>query len=243
MASPRKHVVWDIVGTVVSYQAAWDEINNRLGSKLRSHGIDPYLFGFAWNEVAEREYTYLSMSGRYTRYYDCVQALFYRVLGQSGIPNPREFASVDDLEAIMNAYLELKARPGAKECWQKLRDAGFTMWAFTAGDPKRVQGYLRKNGIECPEENFRSCDAAGVGKPAPECYRPNLEEFQKKGEEAWFAAAHQWDVSAAKRSGFKGAYVTVLEKEACNDLFGELDVQADSFEELAEGIIKASGSE
>lgn len=238
--SSRKHVVWDIVGTVVSYQAAWDEIDVRLGSKLRAHGIDPHFFGFAWNEVAEREYTFLSMSGKYCRYYDCVKALFYRVLGQAGIAEPRKFASDEDLEAILTAYLDLKARPGARECWARLREEGFTMWAFTAGDAKRVGGYLRKNGIECPEENFRSCDSAGIGKPAPECYRLLLDEFQAKGEEAWFAAAHQWDVSAARRTGFKGAYVTVLEKEACNDLFGTMDVQADTFEELAEGIIKAS---
>ncbi|ETN36630.1 haloacid dehalogenase, type II [Cyphellophora europaea CBS 101466] len=240
MSQPRKHVVWDIVGTVVSYQVGWDAINARLGDKLRAHNIDPYFFGFAWNEVAEREYTYLSMSGKYARYYDCVRGLFYRVLGQAGIEKPREFASDDDLEYILSQYRELKARPGAAECWQKLRDAGFTMWAFTAGDAARVQGYLEKNGIPCPEENFRSCDTLGIGKPAPECYKPLLEEFQKNGDEAWFAAAHQWDVSAAKRSGFKGAYVTVLEKEACNELFGELDVQADDFITLADRIIEAS---
>ena len=125
MASKPKHVVWDIVGTVVSYQAAWDAIDERLGPKLRAQGIDPHFFGFAWNEVAEREYTFLSMSGKYSRYFDCVKALFYRVLGQAGIESPREFASDADLEYILAQYLNLKARPGAAECWQKLRDAGF----------------------------------------------------------------------------------------------------------------------
>lgn len=69
---------------------------------------------------------------------------------------------------------------------------------------------------------------------------PLLKELQADGEEVWFAASHQWDVSSAKRAGFKGAYVTVFEKEACNNLFGEMDVQSDSFDELAEGIIRAS---
>lgn len=240
MSSQSKHVVWDIVGTVVSYQAAWDALNLRLGEKLRGRGLDPCLFGFAWHEVAEREYTYLSMSGKYTPFFSVMEGLFYRVLSQAGIEKPREFASDEDLKYIMSQNAELKPRPGAAECWQKLRDAGFTMWAFTAGDATRVQGYLAKAGIELPEENFRSCDSAGIGKPAPECYKPLLEAFQKDGDEAWFAAAHQWDVSAAKRTGFKGAYITVLEHEACNDLFGELDVQADDFDTLADKIIEAS---
>lgn len=228
------------VGTVVSYQAAWDEIDARLGEKLRGHGIDPYFFGLYWSDIAQREYTFLSVSGKYTRYQDCVEGLFYRVLAQAGISEPRAFASDEDLQAIMNAYSNLKARPGAKECWEKLQAAGFTMWAFTAGSPALVQGYLSKNGINCPEANFRSCDTAGIGKPATECYMPLLKELQADGEEVWFAASHQWDVSSAKRAGFKGAYVTVFEKEACNNLFGEMDVQSDSFDELAEGIIRAS---
>lgn len=243
MPAPRKHIVWDIVGTVVSYDAAWDAIDTRLGDKLRARGLDPHLFGFAWHEVAEREYTYLSMSGAYHPFFDVITGVFYRVLAQVGIENPREFASQEDLEFIMNANANLKIRPGAAECWQKLRDAGFTCWAFTAGDAKRVQGYLEKGGIPLPEENFRSCDDLGVGKPAPECYKPLLDEFKKNGEEAWFAAAHQWDVSAAKRSGFKGAYITVLEKEAINGLFGELDVHADDFNTLADKIIAASNSQ
>jgi 2-haloacid dehalogenase len=242
MPTPGKHVVWDIVGTVVSYQAAWDALNARLGDKLRAHGLDPYLLGFAWHEVAEREYTYLSMSGKYTPFFTVMRALFFRVLAQNGIAKPREFATQEDLEFVMAANAELQVRPGAAECWRRLREAGFTMWAFTAGDAQRVQGYLAKAGIELPEENFRSCDTDGIGKPAPECYRPLLQKFRDSGEEAWFAAAHQWDVSAAKRCGFKGAYITVLEHEACNELFGELDVQADEFETLADKIIEASRS-
>lgn len=240
MSQPRKNVVWDIVGTVISYEAGWEAIDKRLGDKLRARGIDPYFFGFAWGEVAQREYTYLGISGKYTRSRDCGRAVFYRVLAQAGIEKPREFASDEDLEYILSQQMELRARPGAKECWQKLRDAGFTMWAFTNGDAARVQGYLAKNGIDCPQENFKSCDSLGIAKPSKECYKPYLEQFQKNGEEAWFAASHQWDVSAAKRAGFKGAYITVFEKEACNGLFGELDVQADDFNELADKIIAAS---
>lgn len=39
---------------------------------------------------------------------------------------------------------------------------------------------------------------------------------------------------------FKGAYCTVWEKEPCTDLFGEMDVMADSFPDMARKIINAS---
>lgn len=51
----------------------------------------------------------------------------------------------------------------------------------------------------------------------------------------------RWDVSAAKRAGFRGAYCTVWEKEACSELFGgEMEVMADTLEEMADGIIAAT---
>jgi 2-haloacid dehalogenase len=204
MSPPRKHVVFDVVGTVMSYDAIFEALESRLGPQLRAEGIKPRLLGYTWFEAAEREYTYLSISGKYMRFYDVFSSLFYRMLWMAGVETPRTFASDADLEYILAQFLELKARPGAKECIEMLRVAGFTCWAFTAGDAGRVQGYFRKNAIDMPEENFMTCDTLGVGKPAPESYQPLLEAF--KGEEAWFAAAHMWDVSAAKRSGYVYAF-------------------------------------
>lgn len=58
--------------------------------------------------------------------------------------------------------------------------------------------------IDLPAENLLSCDTYGIGKPARESYVPVLEKLSKtaKEEHIWFAAAHMWDVSAAKRSGY-----------------------------------------
>lgn len=39
---------------------------------------------------------------------------------------------------------------------------------------------------------------------------------------------------------FKSAYCSVLEKEACVDIFGEMDVMSDSLSQMADLIIKAS---
>lgn len=39
---------------------------------------------------------------------------------------------------------------------------------------------------------------------------------------------------------FKGAYCTIMEKDPCTHIFGEMDVIADGFEDLAKKIIDAS---
>lgn len=199
MASAKKHVVFDVVGTCMSYDAIVDALDHRLGDRLRAECIKPKLLTYAWFEAAEREYTYLSISGRYRRFLDVFEGLFYRMLWMAGVEEPRAFATDDDLAYVLARFMELDARPGVAECFQILRDAGFTCWAFTAGDAKRVGGYFTRNGIDMPEANFLSCDSLGIGKPAPESYQPLLKQFGD--EEAWFAAAHMWDVSAAKSTG------------------------------------------
>ncbi|KAF3024739.1 hypothetical protein E8E14_003327 [Neopestalotiopsis sp. 37M] len=236
--SSKKHVVFDVVGTCMSYDAIFDAIDFRLGERLRAEGIKPKLLGYTWFEAAEREYTYMSMSGRYRRFYDVFSALFYRMLWMAGIEEPRDFATDDDLAYILGCFMELEARPGVAECFTILRDAGYTVWAFTAGDASRVGGYFVRNGIDMPAENLLSCDSLKIGKPSPESYQVLLKQFGV--EEAWFAAAHMWDVSAAKSTGFKGAYCTVWEKEPCTALFGEMDVTADSFPDMARKIVEAS---
>lgn len=95
----------------------------------------------------------------------------------------------------------MELRPGAKECIEKLRSAGFRVIGFTMGDVERVGGYFRNAGVELPEGDLLSCDSSRIGKPDPEAYRPLLEELRREGGKPWFAAAHMWDVSAAKRTG------------------------------------------
>ncbi|RMY61166.1 hypothetical protein D0865_01147 [Hortaea werneckii] len=244
----NKNIVFDVVGTLVGYEKLYEVIEARLGSKMRAQGIGPTaMFGYMWIEVAEREYTYLSMSGAYVPYAQVFESIFWRMLWKAGIPEPRKFATSEDLEAIMEeGYKKMEMRPGAKECVQKLREAGFTVWAFTMGDLSRVGGYFKQAGIDMPAENLKSCDSSKIGKPDPEAYRPLLKQLSSDGSLPWFAAAHMWDVSAARRTGlidkprFRGAYCSVWENEALTDLFGDMDVLSDTLPEMADKVIAST---
>ncbi|KAF5625695.1 2-haloacid dehalogenase [Fusarium sp. NRRL 52700] len=237
--SNGKYVVFDIVGTCVSYDKLVDAVEKQLGEKLRAENVKPSLLVNIWIEAGEREYCFLSITNRYVAFDKLFASLFYRMLWLAGIEEPRSFASEADVEKITQGYMELEPRPDLKECFDKLRAAGFTVRGLTAGDYDRVLGYFDKADIEFPKEHLMSCDSFGVGKPDLKAYASTFEEL-KGAKELWFAAAHMWDVSAAKQVGFKSAYCSVLEKEPCVDIFGEMDVMSDTLSEMADKIIQAS---
>lgn len=199
-----KAIVFDCIGTIFSYDAFFDALSTRLGEKLNKCNLSPALFGYAWMEVSEKEYFYLSVSGRHVVYANVFRAMFWRVLHCSGVASPRSFATEEDLDYVLTAWRTgLEPRPGAKECIQKLRDAGFTVYGYTTGDLKRVGAYFNNAGIDMPDGTIISCDSAGIGKPSPEAYRPVLQRLEKEmGTTPWFAAAHMWDVGAARRTGY-----------------------------------------
>lgn len=45
---PAKHVVFDVVGTCVSFDAYYSKINATIGPKLNKYNINAKAFGYAW---------------------------------------------------------------------------------------------------------------------------------------------------------------------------------------------------
>jgi 2-haloacid dehalogenase len=236
-----KHIVFDIVGTLVSHEHFYEVIHSRLGSVLEPHHITGRLLGYAWLETAEREYTYLSLSGRYVPFAKVFQAIFFRVLHFAGVPEPRGLASEEDVEFFIQEYKNSNFRPGAKQCIDRFKASGWTVWAFTSGDRERVKGYFSKGDIAIDNDHIITCDDFGVGKPDIRAYERVKERIGASVDETmWFAAAHGWDVSAAGRAGFKTAYCTVLEQEPLEDIFGKTDVTAETLPSLSEKVILAA---
>ncbi|KAH7141629.1 putative 2-haloalkanoic acid dehalogenase [Dactylonectria macrodidyma] len=236
----QKHVVFDVVGTCVSFDAFYNCIDRVIGEKLVAKNITANAFGFTWMTAAELEFTFLSISERHRPYKDVLSALFFRTLFMVGVTAPREFATDAERDACVQGYSELELRPGTKECFATLRDAGFTVWCLTTGDTKRVGGYFERAGVDMPLENLISCDGQGVAKPALAAYKPTLARFAPD-DIKWFAAAHMWDVSAAVKVGFRGAYCTVYEQDPCAEIFDtQMEVMADTLPKMAKGIVEAS---
>ncbi|KAK0118312.1 hypothetical protein ONS95_012606 [Cadophora gregata] len=246
--APKKHIVFDVVGTCVSFDAFYDRIDQILGPRLKAQHVNAKHFGYTWKEAAELEFYFLLYSDRYTPYNEIFKAVFYRTLHMAGISNPREFATEAERDACQAGYSELELRPGCVEMMEKLRGVGWTVWCLTTGDVKRVRGYFLRAGLEMPIENFVSCDQfaeidpvtgvkKGVYKPAMASYKPMLKMFAEE-DEKWFAAAHMWDVSAAVHAGFRGAYCSIYDKEPCLEIFNTtMDVMSDTLPEMADKVI------
>ncbi|CAK7246342.1 MAG: hypothetical protein STHCBS139747_007969, partial [Sporothrix thermara] len=213
MATPQKHVVFDVVGTCVSFDAFFAAIERVLGPRLHARGIPAKLLGFAWMQSAELEHTMLLMSGRDTPYKEMFKEIFYRVLYMAGIDDPRSFATDAERDECQAGYSQLDLRPGCAEMLEKLRGAGFNVWCLTTGDAARVGGYFERAGINMPRDRLVSChdfkqrqhlqdirSTLDVFKPAMGSYNAMLEYFAPE-DEKWFAAAHMWDVSAAVKAG------------------------------------------
>ncbi|KAK2626356.1 hypothetical protein QTJ16_004618 [Diplocarpon rosae] len=241
--SPQKHIVFDVVGTCVSFDAFYERIAAILGPRLLHHHITAQHLGYTWKEAAELEFYLRLASGRYTAYGVIFRAVFYRTLYHAGIPEPRAFATDAERDACHAGYAELRLRPGCAEMIGRLRAAGWTVWCLTSGDVERVLGYFQRAGLEMPRENLVSCDQlAGVYKPAPAAYQHVLARFAAE-DEKWFAAAHLWDVSAAVDAGFRGAYCSAYEKETCAEIFdATMDVMAETLPELADKVIAATST-
>ncbi|KAI7164568.1 2-haloalkanoic acid dehalogenase [Hortaea werneckii] len=240
MAGYRGVVVFDVVGTLVGFKSWHVAIDEAIGDKLKSQNLTAQAFGHTWMTHAELEYTFLCLSERYTPYKQVMKATFYRTLGMMGVSGPRETFNDEDRDQCQAGYAQLQLRPGAKDCIAVLRDAGFDVWCLTTADLTRVQGYFASGGVEMPAEKFVSCDSTGVAKPVLAAYRPILEKCRTVGE-AWFAAGHMWDVAAARKTGFKGAYCSIYEKEDCLDIHGgEMDVMAAELPEMARKIVSSS---
>lgn len=233
-----KHVVFDVVGTLISFDAFYSRIEEVIGSKLRSQGVKSSLFGYTWMTTAELEFTFLSISSRHTTYNEVMKATFFRTLWMSGIESPRAFATEEERELCQKGYSMLQLRYGAKECIEILREAGLKVWCLTTANPERVRGYFERGGMETPP--IVSCDEKNVAKPQLAAYRSVLEKFEE-GDEKWFAACHAWDISAARVAGFKGAYCSAYENEPCWEVFGgEMEVVEETLVQMARSIIQQS---
>ncbi|CAN9280592.1 hypothetical protein GT037_004068 [Alternaria burnsii] len=228
--SQTKHIVFDIVGTLVLHEHFYAVIDPHLESKLQPHNISL--------ETAEREYTYLPLSGSYVPFAKVFESIFFRVLHFAGVAEPHSVASEEDVKYFMQEYNKCEVRPGAKECVDKIKEDGWTVWAFTSGDRERVLGYFEKGNINIDGDHVVTCDEIGVGKSEVQAYEKLRAKLgvEDTAAELWFAAAHGWDVSAMGRAGFKTAYCLVLEKEPLEDVFGEMDIVAETLPGLAEKV-------
>lgn len=238
-----KSASFDVLGTSFSFTPAIETISQRLGPALKSHGLDPKTLFFQWFYAAQRDFTYASIAGSYTPIALVLKHTFRRAC--MIVDLPADYVSDEDVAAVMQAVKSLPPREGLKKCMDGLVNAGWEVLGVTNGGRETSLGYYKLAGIELDDKHLLSCDDLQVAKPDVKVYSNANEHLTKIGcgtegdGDRWFVAAHAWDLIAAKKAGFKTAYLDFEEHDPVTEVFGKFDLYAGSMPELLEKL-KAS---
>lgn len=235
-----KSASFDVLGTCFAFETAIQTIQARLGPKIpkdRHYPFDPSALFFGWFFAAQRDFTYTSLAGMYTPIAQILKGTFKRACAVADIP--LEIVNDSDVAAVMAEMVKLPPRPGLKECYDGLRDAGWDVYGVTNGGKETSLKYYQLAGIELDGEHLLSCDEIQVAKPDPQVYENTHTHLTNRGAgdgdgERWFIAAHAWDLIGARKAGFKTAYLDFEEHDPCTSVFGKFDLYANSMEELLE---------
>lgn len=230
-----KSASFDVIGTCFSFSAPISTIRTCLGPTLTAHSIDAKALFFAWFYAAQRDFTYTSMSGSYTPIAEILKLTFRRACRIVDIP--ADAVSDEDVAEVMQAFKSMQPREGLKSCFDGLRDAGWDVYAVTNGGVQTSLEYYRNAHVHLERDHLLSCDDIQVAKPDIKVYENASKHLSSRGlgdgdGERWFVAAHAWDLIAARKAGFKTAWLAFEEHEPVTEVFGQFDIYAKDMGEL-----------
>jgi 2-haloacid dehalogenase len=233
-----KSASFDVIGTCFEFSAPIDAIQKRLGPKLSTAAVDPKTLFFSWFYAAQRDFTYVSLCGAYKPIAEVLKLTFRRACRVVDLP--ADAVSDEDIAEVMKAFKSMGPREGLKGCFDGLRDAGWDVYGVTNGGMEVSLAYYHAAGIDLDSDHLLSCDNLKIAKPDVRVYENANYHLTSKGlgqdgdGERWFVAAHAWDLTAARKAGFKTAYLDFEEHDPVTEVFGEFDLYANSMEELLE---------
>lgn len=143
-------------------------------------------------------------------------------------------------QKILGGLRTLPPHPEVPAALARLSEAGFRLAALTNSPPEAARRKLRHAGLARHFEHIVSAEAARRLKPAPAPYGLALRRMGGQTEEAWFVAAHDWDIAGAVRAGCRGAFVA-RSGEKMGALLGTPAVAGPDLEAVADQIIAARG--
>ena len=231
-----KSACFDVLGTCFDFDKAIEAIDQQLGKRLKAINVDPKTLFFSWFYAAQRDFTYATICGDYKPIAHVLKHTIRRACAIVDLPKDQA-PTDDDVTEVMKAVTSLAPRPGLKECYDGLREAGWDVYGVTNGGKETSLNYYKLATIDLDSEHLLSCDEIQVAKPDIRVYENANRHLSSRGlstreGDRWFVAAHAWDLLAARKEGFKTAYLDFEEHEAVPEVFGEFDLYATSMREL-----------
>ena len=231
-----KSACFDVIGTCFAFEGVIAAIAIRIGPKLSGINVDPKTLFFSWFYAAQRDFTYVSIAGSYKPIAQVLKSTFRRACRIVDLPADQ--ISDDDITEIMQAFAAMPAREGLKRCFDGLRQAGWDVYAVTNGGVQGSLNYFRASDIDLSKDQLLSCDNLKIAKPDFKVYENANRHLTLRGlgsagdGNRWFVAAHAWDLIAARKAGFKTAYLDYEEHDPVSEVFGDFDLYAKSMDDL-----------
>jgi 2-haloacid dehalogenase len=239
-----KSASFDVIGTCFEFSAPITAIQRRLGPKLSTAAIDPKSLFFSWFYAAQRDFTYVSLCGSYKPIAEILKLTFRRAC--MVVDLPADAVTDEDIAEVMKAFKSMGPREGLKRAFDGLREVGWDVYGVTNGGSEVSLNYYHAAGVDLDAEHLLSCDNLKIAKPDVRVYENANKHLSAKGlgkygdGDRWFVAAHAWDLIAARKAGFKTAYLDFEEHDPVTEVFGEFDLYAKSMDELLEKLKKAA---
>nr|POE96502.1 (s)-2-haloacid dehalogenase [Quercus suber] len=240
ISTMTKSASFDVLGTCFHFEPAVEAIHTRLGAKLVTANVDPKTLFFSWFYAAQRDFTYTSIVGSYTPIAEILKHTFKRAC--QVVDLPADLVTDEDVASIMSEVTKLPPRAELKACYDGLREAGWDVYAVTNGAKQTSLNYYDQAGIDLDSDHLLSCDDIQAAKPDIKVYETANQHLtarglgQKGDGKRWFVAAHAWDLIAAKKAGFKTAYLSFEEHDPVTQVFGEFDLYAGNMRELLQKL-------
>jgi 2-haloacid dehalogenase len=179
-------VVFDLNGTLTGTAAiadAWD------GAAPPHFGPDVLDEAIAMSMVD-------TLTGTFRRFPDLLQGALVRRATLAGL-------SLEPVPRALEAAAALPARPEAAAALDHLREHGHAIAILTNSAAVAGRHTLDAAGLLVRVDRIDGADAVRAYKPDPRVYALTVPP-----EDAWFVAAHWWDVTGAARAGFRTAWIS-----------------------------------
>jgi 2-haloacid dehalogenase len=207
-------VVFDLNGTLTdpaALAAAWG-------------GSAPAGFGASALDEAVMMAMADTLDGGFRRFPDLLRGALLRRAELAGIPT-------EPVEAAMTQAATLPPRPDAAAALDHLREHGHAIAVLTNSAAAAARKTLDAADLALRVDRLDGADAVRAYKPSPKVYALTVEPA-----DAWFVAAHWWDVTGAARAGFSTAWISVDDRVLpCTA--PEPDISADSLLTAARAIV------
>jgi 2-haloacid dehalogenase len=197
-----KALVFDVFGTVVDWRSG---VAREAAGFLARHapGADPAAFADAWRRRYSPSMQEVRSGRRpFTRLDVLHRENLEKVLPEFGIePSAVPPSELDELNL---AWRRLDPWPDSVPGLARLK-RGFIIAPLSNGNIRLMLDLAKRAGL--PWDAILGAEVAQAYKPTPEAYLRTAETLMLKPEQVCLVAAHNYDLSAARRCGLRTAFI------------------------------------